>query len=82
MYWGRIIMSYSVLALLASEIWFTILRCLGVSTSMYEQHNEEIERLQEQEEREMEKYAPKVYQTQVRTPNGIKRYITERTRLK
>lgn len=82
MYWARIIMSYSVMVLLVSEIWFTLLRCLGVSTSMYEQHNEEIERINEQQEREEEKYAPKVYATRVSTPNGIKQYVTERRRLR
>lgn len=72
--WLRIIMGYSITIVLMSEIFFTILRCLGVGVSIYEQHNEEIERLEEM-------HTPKIYDTEVMTPKGIKRYRTRRTRI-
>lgn len=72
--WLRIIMGYSVSIVLLSEIFFTILKVLGVSVSIYDQHNEEIERLEEM-------HRPKIYDTEVITPKGIKRYKTRRTRI-
>lgn len=72
--WLRIIMGYSITIVLLSEIFFTILKVLGVSVSIYEQHNEEIERLEEM-------HTPKVYLTEVATPKGKKKYWTRRTRI-
>lgn len=67
-------MGYSISIVLLSEIFFTILKVLGISVSIYEQHNDEIERLNEQ-------YAEKVYETEVMTPKGRKHYVTARRRI-
>lgn len=74
--WLRIIMSYTILTILITEIWFTILKVLGVSTSIYNQQQDEIERLNEM-------YQEKVYETEVVTNKGkTKSYLTTRRRIK
>lgn len=80
--WVRILLGFSVVSVLIMEIWFTLLKCLGVSTSIYEQQQHEIEMLEAQTEREQEKYAPKTYTTTVRAGRHTKTYQTTRQRMR
>lgn len=74
LHWVHILMGYSIITILITEWWFTVLKMLGVSTSIYEQNEEEIERINDIHEE-------KIYQTEVLTPRGIKRYTTKRKRI-
>lgn len=74
LHWVHVLMGYSVITILITEWWFTVLKMLGISTSIYEQNEEEIQRINDIHEE-------KIYQTEVLTPRGIKRYTTKRKRI-
>lgn len=74
LHWVHVLMGYSVISILITEWWFTVLKMLGVSTSIYEQNEEEIQRINDIHEE-------KIYQTEILTPRGTKRYTTKRKRI-
>lgn len=48
MQWVHIIMGLAVTSVFTAEIWFTLLKVLGVGTSIYDQQQDEIAKMEEQ----------------------------------
>lgn len=70
MNWVHVILGFSLITIIIQEYWFTFLKILGVGVSVYEDNQEERERLEEV-------YGTHVYDTRVTT---LERDGTERVR--
>lgn len=51
MEWVRILLGFSLIVLIIKQWWTLILKTLGLSTEVYEQHKEEEERLEKAQEK-------------------------------